>query len=206
MKGIGIRRDLMYWISPTTAVVTVVALALQCSLPTLAATGATIEGTVEIPCNPSRVSEVISVQIRSVSGESASTVAVDSPDGTFRISGLEEGEYELIAIGVDGKPLSPEPKRLLVSNGLNTVVLSMQPPGCGEQDSDRDGVPDSMDSCPESPPGTAVGDDGCPLEDQKKPGGKRGLKDWQITLIYVGVVGLIVLAVGTDDEEPASEF
>ena len=102
--------------------------------------------------------------------------------------------------------LGPDPKRRLLSSGVNTVVLSMQPPGCGEQDLDRDGVPDAVDSCPMSPPGTAVGADGCPLQGEEPPGNKRGLKDWHITLIYLGVVGVIVLALDGDDEEPASPF
>ena len=195
----------MYWIPRMTAVVTMSVVVFHCSLPTLAATGATIEGTVKIPCDPSRVSEVASVQMRPLSGGSAATVAVDASTGTFLGSGLTEGEYELIAIGADGKPMSPEPKRLLLHNGSNMVVLSMQPPGCGEQDSDRDGVSDAMDSCPDSPPGTAVGTDGCPLQGKNKHGEKRVLKDWHLTLIYFGVVGAVILAVN-DDDDPASPF
>ena len=194
----------MYWIPRTTAVLTMIAMVFHYSLPTLAAT-ATIEGTVEVPCDPSRVSEVAVVQIRPVSGGSAATVAVDSSTGTFLIEDLTEGEYELIAIDADGQPLSPEPKRLTLLEGSNPVLLSMQPPGCGEQDSDRDGVSDAVDSCPNTPPGTAVGVDGCPSQGKKKPGGKGGLKDWHITLIYFGVVGAVIVALD-DDEDPASPF
>jgi hypothetical protein len=183
-----------------------IAVVFHCSLSTSAATGATIEGIVEIPCDPSRVSEVASVQIRPVSGGSATAVTVDSSTGKFVVPELTEGEYELIAIDADGKPLSPEPKRLLLSNGLNTVILSMQPPGCDERDSDRDGVSDAMDSCPNSPPGTAVGTDGCPLQGKQNSGQKGGLKDWHLTLIYFGVVGAIVIALDDDDEDPASPF
>ena len=165
----------MYWISRTTAAVTMVAVVFHCSLSTLAVTDATIEGTVAVPCDPSRVSEIASVQIRPVSGEPAATVDVDSSTGKFHSAGLTEGEYE--------------------------VIVSMQPPGCGEQDSDLDGIPDTVDSCPNSPPGTAVGIDGCPSQDGKKSGKKDGLKDWHLTLIYVGVVGAIILALDDDDRE-----
>jgi hypothetical protein len=78
----------------------------------------------------------------------------------------------------------------------------MQPPGCGEQDSDLDGVADTVDSCPNSPAGTAVGIDGCPSQGEKK----GGLKAWHLSLIYIGVVGAVVLALYDDDEEPASPF
>ncbi len=191
----------MYWISRTTAVVTMVAVVFHCSLSTLAVTEATIEGTVAVPCDPSRVSEIASVQIRPVSGEPAATVDVDSSTGKFHSAGLTEGEYEVIAIGADGKPLSPKPMSLLLRAGSNTVVLSMQPPGCGEPDSDLDGVPDTVDSCPDTPSGTTVGTDGCPSQDGKKSGKKDGLKDWHLTLIYVGVVGAIIFALDDDDRE-----
>jgi hypothetical protein len=183
-----------------------IAVVFHCSLTTLAVEEATIEGTVQVPCDPSRVSDIALVQIWTVSGELAATVEVDSSTGMFRGAGLTEGEYEVIAIGADGEPLSPKPMSLLLRAGPNTVVLSMQPPGCGEQDSDFDGVPDAMDSCPSSPPGTAVGTDGCSSEGERKPGKKDGLKAWQLTLIYVGVVGVIILALYDDDEERASPF
>lgn len=172
------RRSLMCWIPRTIAVVTVIALVFHGSLPTLAANGATIEGTVKILCDPARLSEVASVQIRPVSGGPATTIAVDSSTGAFLSPGLTEGEYELIVIGTDGNPMSPEPERFLLRGGVNTVVLSVQPPGCGEQDAD-------------------------PLQGEKKPGKKRSLKDWHLTLIYAGVVAAVVLAV-SDDEDPAT--
>lgn len=37
--------------------------------------------------------------------------------------------------------------------------------GCPEPDSDGDGVPDSVDRCPNTPPGTRVMTDGCPEDD-----------------------------------------
>ncbi len=164
----------MYSIPRTTAAVTMIALVLHGSLPALAATGATIEGTVQVPSDPSRVSEVASVRIRPVSGGAAATVTVDPSTGAFRGPGLTEGEYELVAIGTDGEPLSPEPKRLLLRNGLNRVALSMQPPGS----SDPQGA--------------------------KKPRKKARLKNWHLTLIYVGVVAVIILALEDDDEDRAS--
>jgi len=36
-----------------------------------------------------------------------------------------------------------------------------------EQDSDKDGVPDSRDKCPDTPAGVAVDKDGCPLDSDK---------------------------------------
>ena len=193
----------MHWASRTTAVVTMVAVVFQFSLSPLAATEeARIEGTVTVPCDPSRVSGIASLVIRPVSGEPPAIAEVDPSTGEFRIAGMTEGEYEVIAIGADGTPLSPNPMSLLLIAGLNTVVLSMQPPGCGGQDSDLDGVPDTSDSCPDSPPGTAVGTDGCAGEGKKKD----GLKAWQLTLIYVGVVGAVILALYNDDEEQASPF
>jgi hypothetical protein len=154
-----------------------VAVVFHCSLSTLAATEATVVGTVEVPCDPSRVSEVALVHIRPVSGEAVTTVTVDSSTGKFRSPGFTAGEYEFIVIGADGKPLSPEPTRLVLVDGLNSVVLSMQPPGCGEQGSG-------------------------PAQGEKKD----GLKAWHLTLIYVGVVGAIILALHDDDEEQASPF
>jgi hypothetical protein len=194
-------KGLMYWVPRTIAVATVLAVVFYSSVPALAAPGATITGTVEIPCDPSRVSEVVSVQIRPVPDGPVVTAAVDAPSGRFLKSGLTEGEYDFMVIGADGDPLSPEPKRLQLREGWNEVILSMQPPGCGEQDLDRDGVPDSVDSCPTSPPGTVVGKDGCLVQ-----GEQGGLKDWQLTLIYVGVVGAAILVLDLGDEEPASPF
>jgi hypothetical protein len=196
----------MSWIPRTFSVFVIIAVVVHCSLPAVAANGATIQGTVKTPCDPSRASDVVSVQIRRVPGGSAATAVVDSSTGAFRLSGLTEGEYELIAIGTDGEPLSPEPKKLVLVSGLNTIVLSMQPPGCGDQDADGDGVPDALDSCPDTPPGEAVGTDGCPVQGGKRPGGKRGLKDWQVTLVYLGAIGAIVLALDAIDEEEASPF
>ena len=167
----------MNWISRTTAVVTLVAVVFHGSLSTLAATGATIEGTVEVPCDPSRVSEVAFVLVQPVSGGSPLTVDVDPSTGKFHSPEWAEGEYELVAIGLDGLPLTPEPTRVGLQNGPNAVVLSLQPPGCDE-----------------------------PAEGEKKPGEKGGLKAWQLTLIYVGVVGVAILALYNDDEEQASPF
>ena len=194
----------MNWIPRSTAVLTIFAVIFHSSFLSLAANGATIEGVVKIPCDPSRVSDVAIVQIRPVVEGAVTSVAVDPSNGTFVGSGLAEGEYELFAIGTDGKPLSPEPQKLLLKDGPNTVILSMQPPGCGEQDSDFDGVADSLDSCPDSPRGTAVGTDGCALPGKAKSG--RPLKDWQVSLIYFGVVGGVILALDDDDEEPATPF
>jgi hypothetical protein len=193
----------MYWILRTTAVVTLIALVFHCSLSTLAATGATIEGTVQTPCDPSKVSEVGSVRIQPVSGGAATTVAVDPSTGKFLVSELTEGQYELIAIGADGEPLSPEPQKLLLREGSNKIILSMRPPGCVEQDSDGDGISDEFDACPDSPPGTEVGADGCPLKGTTEPVKKKVLEDWKITLIYFGVVGVVAFALG-DGEDGAS--
>jgi hypothetical protein len=197
----------MYWISRTVSVVTAVALVSYCSFPALALTETTIEGTVKIPCDPSRLSDVAAVQIWSVSEGSIETVIVDSSTGAFRSSNLTEGEYKLIVIGADGKPLSPEPMTSLVREGLNTIVLTMQPPGCGEPDSDLDGVPDTVDSCPDTSSGTAVGADGCPSQDGEKSGKKDGPKGWHLTLIYIGVVAAVILVLDDDDgERPATAF
>jgi hypothetical protein len=165
-------------ISRTIAVVAMVAVLFHGSVSTLAAE-TTIDGIVEVPCDPSRVSEVAFVLVRPVSGESVTTVIVDSSTGRFRESGFTPGDYDFVVIGMDGKPLVPEPTKLEVVEGLNAVVLTMQPPGCGEQ-----------------------GSVGAPGEE--KPGEKKSLKDWQLSLIYVGVVGAIILALYDDDDEPAS--
>ena len=170
----------MYRIARSTAVLTMVAVVLHCSLPALAASEARIDGTVEVPCDPSRVAEVALVHIRPVSGDAVTTVLVDPTTGKFNAQGLTDGEYDFIVIGGDGEPLTPEPTRLVVHGGVNAVVLSMEPPGCGEQASE--GVP----------AGTT-------------PGEKKRLKDWQLSLIYVGVVGVLILAMQDDDDErPAS--
>jgi hypothetical protein len=164
-----------------TAVATMIAMTFHGSLPALAST-ATLQGTVETPCDPSRVGDVVAVQMRPVSGGSVATAVVDPSTGKFVIADLTAGEYELLAIGADGQPLSPETKRLTLVDGPNPVVLSLQPPGCGEQVSDGDGG--------------------------KKAGGGAALETWQLTLIYVGVVGAVILALDAldDDEDPASPF
>ena len=167
----------------STAVAASIALLIHVALPALAATGATIEGTVQIPCDPSMVGEVVLVQVRAVSGGSLTTIPVDAETGTFRSPELTEGEYELLALGADGKPLTPEPKKLLLGAGVNEILVSLRPPGCGEQVTDSAGG-----------------------REKKFYKNKKGLKDWQLTLIYVGVVTGIVLAVDNeaDDEESAS--
>ena len=167
----------MNWISRTTAVATLVAVVIHGSLSPLAATGATIDGTVEVPCDPSRVSEVALVIVQPVSGGSPLTVDVDPSTGEFHSSEWKEGEYDLVAIGADGQPLTPDPTRVVLQNGRNAVVLSLQPPGCEK---------------------TAEG--------EQQPGEKGGLKAWQLSLIYVGVVGAVILALYNDDEEQASPF
>ncbi len=43
----------------------------------------------------------------------------------------------------------------------------MVPPPAVEKDSDNDGVPDSLDKCPDTPAGVAVDKDGCPLDSDK---------------------------------------
>jgi hypothetical protein len=62
-------------------VVIMIAIVFHSSLPALAAGGATVEGTVAVPCAPSRVSEVVSVRIRPVSGGAVAAVAVDPTNG-----------------------------------------------------------------------------------------------------------------------------
>lgn len=122
--------------SRTISVLAAIALMLQLSLPAWAAPGATLEGTVKIPCDPSRLGDVASVMIRPVSGGAASTVVVDPATGGFSGSELSEGAYELVVVGVDGVPLSPEPTALSIVDGPNEVVLTLQPPGCGEPGSE----------------------------------------------------------------------
>jgi hypothetical protein len=166
----------MHRIPRTTAVATMIALAVHCCLPALATDGATIEGTVQTPCDPSKVGEVASVQIQPVDGGSATTVPVDPSNGSFALGSVTEGEYELIAIGVDGEPLSLEPMKFTVVGGLNKVFLTMRPPGCDEQEPDRG-------------------------KQKPRKGKKDGLENWQITLIYFGVVGLVALALDDDDDD-----
>jgi hypothetical protein len=158
-----------------------VAMVFHGSPALLAETEATIYGTVEIPCDPSRIREVALVYIRPVSGEGMTTVVVDPSTGEFRGSGFTAGEYEFVVIGEDGQPLVPEPTKLTVAEGMNSVILTMEPPGCGEEGTD-------------------------PAAGEGQPGKKQGLKDWQLTLIYVGVVGAVIFALSQDDddERPAS--
>jgi hypothetical protein len=189
------------------ATATMVALVLHGFVPGWASTGASIEGSVQIPCDPSRVAQVAVVQIRPVAGGAVTTLTVDSSTGEFATAEVPEGEYDVFAIGTDGQPLSREPKRLVLASGPNKVFLTFQPPGCGEPDSDYDGVPDAADACPDSPRGAEVGTDGCPTPGKKGSGRKSGLEDWQMSLIYFGVVGVIAVAVANDDdddEDPAS--
>lgn len=135
----------MYLTSRTTAVATTIAVMVHCLLPAWAATEATIEGTLKMPCDPSRVSEVASVQVRPVSEGSPATVPVDPTTGEFRIPGLTEGEYDLVVIGSDGMPLSPEPERLVLRAGVNKVVFSLEPPGCGETEPTREKKKDGLE-------------------------------------------------------------
>jgi hypothetical protein len=176
----------MHRVLRATALVTVIAMVAQLSVPALAANEVTVEGTVQIPCDPSLVSEVALIQLRPVSGGTGRTVPVDSSTGKFDIPDLTEGEYELIAIGVDGQPLSPEAKKLTLGAGSNQVVLSFDPPGCGEPVAEGDEAPDA--------------------EGKKKPRRKSGLKDWHLTLMYFGVVtaAALILYDDDDDEDQAS--
>jgi hypothetical protein len=191
-------------IPSATAIATTIALLLHVSLPALASTETTLEGTIETPCDPARVADVAFLHIRPVAGGAPDTVPVDSSTGAFVVTGLTAGEYELVALGSDGRPVSTKTASVQIQEGANRVALSMEPPGCGQPDADGDGVPDAADACPDSPPGTAVGTDGCAAQGGTKTGGREGgLADWHITLIYFGVIGAIILALD-DDEGPAS--
>lgn len=169
----------------TTATLALLGLLIQGLLPAMAAEPATLEGTVQIPCDPSKVADIASVYLRARSGGAITTLPVDPETGAFRGTELTEGEYEVFTLGIDGLPMTPEPKPLALVAGPNQIVVSIEPPGCGEQAADPDGDP------------------------AKKAGkNKKGLEDWKITAIYAGVIGAIVLAVDTDTDEepPASPF
>lgn len=164
------------------AALAVLAMVFQGLLPALAAESATVKGTVQIPCDPSMVAEVISIYVKPESGGSVTMIPVDPSTGEFLGTELVEGTYELLPLGADGQPLVPEPKQLVLAAGDNEIVVSIEPPGCGEQAADPAGE-----------------------QDTKLPKTKKGLKDWQLSLIYVGVVIAIVLAVDTNaDDEPVS--
>jgi hypothetical protein len=168
----------------TIALVTVIVMALSGLPATWAETGATLEGFVRIPCDPSRLSEVAAVRVQPASGGSATTVDVDPSTGRFVAQGLTEGTYELIALDAEGQPLNQKSTTLVLETGPNPVVLNLEPAGCGQASPQGDGT---------SGAGAA--------------GGQRSLKDWQLTLIYFGVVGVVILALSDDeDEEPASPF
>lgn len=160
----------------TTALATTIAVLFQLAVPALAA-NATLEGTVELPCDPARVGEVAVIQLRPASGGPGRTADVDSSTGKFVIPDLTEGEYTLFAIGVDGQSMSPEPKKLTLAAGSNQIVLSFEPPGCGERAEAQD------------------------IEGKKKARGKSGLKDWHLTVMYFGVVTAIALVVYNDDDD-----
>jgi hypothetical protein len=163
-----------------TATLALLGLVFQGLLPAMAANPATLEGTVQIPCDPSMVGDVASVYMRALSGGAITTIPVDPETGAFRSPELTEGEYEVFAMGLDGLPLTPEPKKLVLVAGANQIVVSIRPPGCDEQAAD---------------PGKKAGKN------------RKGLEDWKMTLIYAGAITAIVLAVDTDaEEEPASPF
>jgi hypothetical protein len=169
----------------TIALLIVIVLVLPGLPTTRAETGATLEGFVRIPCDPSRLSEVVAVRVQPRSGDSATTLPVDPSTGRFVGQGLSEGEYELVALDSEGQPLNQKSTTLLLESGPNAVVLTLEPAGCGE--------PASQQGSGASGAGTS--------------GAKRSLKDWQLTLIYFGVVGAVILALNYDeDEEPASPF
>lgn len=164
------------------ATLAVLAMVVQGLLPALAAEAATIKGTVQIPCDPSMVAEVVSVYVMPEAGGSVTMIPVDPSTGEFVSTDLVEGTYELLPLGADGQPLVPEAKELVLVAGANEIIVSIEPPGCGEQVADPAGEQGTQ------PPKT-----------------KKGLKDWQLSLIYVGVVIAIVLAVDTDsDDDPVS--
>jgi len=49
----------------------------------------------------------------------------------------------------------------------NSIKDCSCPPCCNVLDSDKDGVPDNLDKCPNTPEGVAVDKDGCPLDSDK---------------------------------------
>jgi OmpA-OmpF porin, OOP family len=56
---------------------------------------------------------------------------------------------------------------LVIDNGLKDCGC---PPCCDKEvilDSDKDGVPDNLDKCPDTPEGVTVDKDGCPLDSDK---------------------------------------
>lgn len=164
----------------TNALVTALAVLLQGSIASFAADGATLEGRVEVPCDPSRVSEVAAVRIRPAEGGAPITVPVYGESGDFLGAGMSAGEYVLDAIDADGNALTPEPKRLVLQEGANQVVLSFEPPGCDETAGDAKPGP---------------------------PQGRRGgFPEWKLSLIYVGAVGALALALDDRGDEPISPF
>jgi OOP family OmpA-OmpF porin len=74
-------------------------------------------------------------------------------------------------------PLNDRYNDLLVSFGVNftfggkkVVVAKVEEPSAPVEvivDSDKDGVPDNIDKCPDTPYGMAVDKDGCPLDSDK---------------------------------------
>jgi hypothetical protein len=168
-------------IARSIALVTAIAVTVPGFLSTLAAAGASLDGIVQIPCDPSRLSEVAAVRLQPVAGGSATTVVVDPATGKFVAEDLAEGEYKLVAVGLEGDPMGTG--SLSVTAGDNTIILTLEPPGCVASDAAVEGAADTPAA-----------------------GGKAGLKDWQLTLIYVGAVGAVILALSDDDEEPASPF
>ena len=57
---------------------------------------------------------------------------------------------------------------------INTFLLGVAPPPSPESvDTDRDGVPDSIDSCPGTIPGTPVRANGCPIPPSDLDGERR---------------------------------
>lgn len=166
----------MHWIPRKTAIVIMIAVGFQAPVSAMAATGATIEGTIEIPCDPSRVKEVASIRITPVSGGESVTVPADPSTGVFVAPGLSEGAYDLQALGTEGLSLSPGPTRVLARSGLNTLLVSMRPPGCGGLDTDRNGV-------------LNAGAGG-----SRQAGNTVGLKMWQNMLIVAGFLAVAVVA------------
>ncbi len=75
---------------------------------------------------------------------------------TFYFGGAKPAAAPVVAAKPAEEPKKPEPP-------------PPPPPAIapGEQDSDKDGVPDSRDKCPGTPAGVAVDADGCPLDSDK---------------------------------------